>query len=137
MTNEVWLILNFALFLYHCTSRSGAACHAKKGIRAWADAMCRRADGLHAVCSVEASPGRIPVYVDCRDLGNFISGCESQGPILVKHEVKIVVHRLDLSHGMQAWECRVGKYMTFGPSIPVYTCIYTDTRIYGVNTHDD
>ncbi len=31
----------------------------------------------------------------------------------------------------------VGIYMTFGPSIPVHTCIYTDTRLYGVNTYDD
>ncbi len=32
---------------------------------------------------------------------------------------------------------RVGIYTSFGPSIPVYTCIYTDTRIYGLNTYDD
>jgi len=34
-------------------------------------------------------------------------------------------------------QLRLAKYMTFGPSIPVYTCIYTDTRIYRVNTHGD
>ena len=36
----------------------------------------------------------------------------------------------------QPWP-RVGIYTSFGPSIPVYTCIYTDTRIYGLNTSDD
>ncbi len=34
-------------------------------------------------------------------------------------------------------QTRVGIYTSFGPSIPVYTCIYTDTRIYGLNTYDD
>ncbi len=37
----------------------------------------------------------------------------------------------------KTWTDRVGIYMSFGPSIPVYTCIYTDTRIYGLNTYDD
>jgi len=36
-----------------------------------------------------------------------------------------------------AHKTRVGIYTSFGPSIPVYTCIYTDTRIYGLNTYDD
>jgi len=36
-----------------------------------------------------------------------------------------------------AFQHRVGIYTSFGPSIPVYTCIYTDTRIYGLNTYDD
>ena len=32
---------------------------------------------------------------------------------------------------------RVGIYTSFGPSIPVYTCICADTRIYGLNTYDN
>ena len=53
----------------------------------------------------------------------------------VRHDIdKPVVHP---SESISIVKSRVGIYTSFGPSIPVYTCIYTDTRIYGLNTYDD
>ncbi len=63
--------------------------------------------------------------------------------------VQVLANRLDFRSAenrlsfllslVQAYRllARVGIYTSFGPSIPVYTCIYTDTRIYGLNTYDD
>ncbi len=59
------------------------------------------------------------------------ANCKQQGAVQV---AELNEEECDAKQGIAA---RVGIYTSFGPSIPVYTCIYTDTRIYGLNTYDD